>query len=153
MDEIIQVSMDEIENMMQRCFPKGAAFELTVTGSSMSPTLCHYRDSVWLVPPSVRPVKLREILLYKRPDGSLVLHRLIHMKKDGTLLMNGDGQVETEEIHGNAVIAVAEKIQRKGNIFSCDATVYRSYVRLWSFTRPFRNILVRVKKFFGRHSR
>ena len=151
MDAIIQVSMNEIEHMMQQCFQRGTAFELTVTGSSMSPTLCHQRDSVWLVPLEVRPVKPLEILLYKRADSRLVLHRLIHIKKNGTLVMNGDGQVETEEISMDDVIAVAERIQRKGKSFSCDALGYQSYVRLWRFTRPFRRILVRMKKFFGRH--
>ncbi len=68
-----------------------ATVVLTVTGGSMLPLLAGGRDRVTLGPV---PERLRrgEVLLYRRADGSYVLHRLTGFGQDGTLVFCGDRQ-------------------------------------------------------------
>lgn len=72
-----------------------ATVVLTVTGGSMLPLLAGGRDRVTLGPV---PERLRrgEVLLYRRADGSYVLHRLTGFGQDGTLVFCGDRQTEPE---------------------------------------------------------
>ena len=72
-----------------------ATVVLTVTGGSMLPLLAGGRDRVTLGPV---PDRLRrgEVLLYRRADGSYVLHRLTSFRQDGTLVFCGDRQTEPE---------------------------------------------------------
>ena len=84
-----------------------ATVMLTVTGGSMLPLLAGGRDRVTLGPV---PERLRrgEVLLYRRADGSYVLHRLTGFGQDGTLVFCGDRQTEPERgIRPEQVIARA----------------------------------------------
>ena len=60
-----------------------------VKGSSMVPFL-HNGDVVYLNLPE-RPAKRGDILLYLRPDGRYILHRVVRRRKRG-LLMTGEAQ-------------------------------------------------------------
>lgn len=125
-------------------------FELTVTGYSMSPLLQPGRDQVLLVPADRERIREREIYLFSREDGSLVLHRLLARLKDGQLRMNGDGQVWTEDISRDQVIALVQKIRRNGRVIDCSSRGYRFAVWLWTGTRPFRKVMLAVKRMFIR---
>lgn len=138
--------IEVIVQMMEEAFSQGASYDLMVTGYSMSPTLQPNRDQVRLV--SVRqhhPVP-RDIAFCRRQNGDYVLHRILRMHPDGGCILNGDGQEWTEEIYPGDVLGVVEAIQRRGKWFPCSNPVYRLYVRLWGLTRPFRAILVKLKK-------
>lgn len=94
-----------------------ATVVLTVTGGSMLPLLAGGRDRVTLGPV---PERLRrgEVLLYRRADGSYVLHRLTGFGQDGTLVFCGDRQTEPERgIRPEQVIARAVAFERKGHFF------------------------------------
>lgn len=95
-----------------------ATVVLTVTGGSMLPLLAGGRDRVTLGPV---PERLRrgEVLLYRRADGSYVLHRLTGFGQDGTLVFCGDRQTEPERgIRPEQVIARAVAFERKGHFFT-----------------------------------
>ena len=108
-----------------------ATVVLTVTGGSMLPLLAGGRDRVTLGPV---PERLRrgEVLLYRRADGSYVLHRLTGFGQDGTLVFCGDRQTEPERgIRPEQVIARAVAFERKGHFFTRRAPGYRVYCALW----------------------
>lgn len=84
-----------------------ATVVLTVTGGSMLPLLAGGRDRVTLGPVPERLCR-GEVLLYRRADGSYVLHRLTGFGQDGTLVFCGDRQTEPERgIRPEQVIARA----------------------------------------------
>ena len=57
-------------------------------GVSMMPLLRQGRDAVRLVKPQ-RPLKKMDIVLFERPDGQLVLHRIIRIR-NGEYYIRGD---------------------------------------------------------------
>ena len=96
----------------------------------MLPLLAGGRDRVTLGPV---PERLRrgEVLLYRRADGSYVLHRLTGFGQDGTLVFCGDRQTEPERgIRPEQVIARAVAFERKGHFFTRRAPGYRVYCAL-----------------------
>lgn len=122
----------------------GGKFVLTVTGSSMAPTLHHKKDRVELVSPEVRRPKKGEIVLFQRLTGECVLHRVLE-EKDGLLHINGDAQRWTEWIHHQQIVGVVSRICRNGCWRSCDERSYRGYVALWRMTKPLRPTLIRLR--------
>ena len=96
------------ENLLQ----SGGTIPLTVTGNSMNPFLIDKKDTVWLKAHSEADIKTGKILLFKKTDGSIVLHRVRRILPDGYILMNGDAQLQCEKIKPEQVIAVATHLQR-----------------------------------------
>lgn len=120
-------------------------FVLTVTGSSMAPTLHHLRDRVELLPPSVRPPKPGEIVLFRRARGGCILHRILRRENSG-FRVNGDAQSWTEQIHPEQVIAVVSRICRNGKWIDCDAPLYQLWQSLWRLLLPCRSLLFRFRR-------
>lgn len=138
--------IEMVVETMNEVFSGGGSFSLTVTGTSMSPTLQPGRDRVSLVSAQSRKFKKNDIVFARRQNGGYALHRVIKVHPNGGCTLNGDGQVWTEEIYPGDVLGVVESICRKGKWISCENGLYRLYVRLWALTRPFRKLLVELKK-------
>ena len=83
------VRIVDADALVKAILSSDGVFPLTVTGSSMAPLLKDGRSTVLLTKDFVP--KRGRILLFRRRDGSLILHRV--RKIDGnTLVMNGDAQ-------------------------------------------------------------
>ena len=52
----------------------------TVHGYSMYPLLCNHRDSVYIE--KANSYKKYDVVLFERPNGKLVLHRIIKIRAD-----------------------------------------------------------------------
>ena len=109
----------------------GDRFPLLVTGGSMVPFLFDQRSFVYLEKDAGYVPKKGQIVFFVRPDGALVLHRIIKVHEDGTLLINGDAQSWTEVIRPEQILARVTHIQRRVRVFSVNAPLYRLAVRLW----------------------
>ncbi len=112
-----------------------AEFPLTVTGSSMAP-LMKDGHTVVLLTKEFIPAKGR-ILLFKRTDGSLILHRVRKIGKD-YLVMNGDAQGWCEVIKPEQAIAAVSYIKIMGRNVKYNAPLLRIWDSLWYLTFPIR---------------
>lgn len=140
----------ELLPIIKEIIQSGGAFELLVTGTSMTPTLMHKRDKVKLVAPEIRNIANHEIVLFQRKDGSVVLHRIVKILPDNMLLINGDAQNWCESIRRDQVIAVVTAINRDGMWISCDQLRYRCGIRVWCILRPVRGIVFRILRIVRR---
>lgn len=136
--------VEEILGLMEQTFSQGGSYCLVVTGWSMSPTLKPGRDMVRLVSLQGRKLKRHDLVFARRRQGGFMLHRVVKCLPEGGAVLNGDGQTWLEEV--DEILAVADAIRRKGTWIPAESPGYRAYVFLWSFTRPFRGVLVRIKK-------
>ncbi len=152
-DKRVGLPIEAIVQIMEDTFSRGGGYVLTVTGTSMSPTLQPGRDRVWLKSVLERPFRKGDIVFARRQNGGFLLHRVIGLRPNGGCTVNGDGQVWTEDIFPGDVLAVAEAICRKEKWIPCSNRGYRLYVRCWALTRPFRKMLVRWKKKLTRFGR
>ncbi len=99
----------DMEKALLECFSVGGKFTFWPKGRSMRPTIREGKDSVELSPFS--KIEKNCIYLYKRPDGSFVLHRLTDVKED-FLLFAGDNQLKKEKVKKEQIIACVSTLWR-----------------------------------------
>lgn len=147
------LTMEELLLALEQTLQGGGSFPLRVTGWSMYPLLRHEKDMVWLQACDPAQCRWGSIVLFRRKNGRLVLHR-IRRRLPGGYRMNGDGQNWCEDILQEQVLAQAVRICRGDRGISCQAVGLRLWNMLWFPTRPIRPILFRlghrIKKCFCR---
>ena len=121
----------------------GRSSHLVVTGGSMVPFLRHQKSAVVLTAPTP-PYRRGDILLYLRGPEWCILHRVVRVKVDGTLVMCGDAQVALERIRPEQVVAQVSHVRRGAKITDCRAWYLRAAVAVWMALRPVRRPLLAV---------
>ena len=97
------LSSDQIE-YISVLVSDGGVTPLNVTGTSMRPFISPKGDTVYLASCEKGDVKKGDILLFKRNNGSVVLHRVRRVDGD-KYIMNGDAQNWCESTDHEHVIA------------------------------------------------
>ena len=110
----------------------------SVHGYSMYPLLTDHRDSVFIKKKS-RYDKY-DVVLFRRGDGRLVLHRIRHIK-NGKYVCSGDNDSVFEVVEPDAVIGVMTEFSRNGVTYNTDGFFYKLYSRIWSFSMPTKRLL------------
>ena len=123
---------------------ENGVFVLTVTGTSMTPTLYPNSSSVALVSAERKPVRKYDIILFQRSNGDIVLHRVIKVLPDGLFLVNGDSQVWTEKIKRENILAVAQSYTKNNRIVKCSGIHFRCKSAVWCMLRPLRPRIFRL---------
>lgn len=125
------------------------ALPLVVTGSSMHPFLIHGRDTVFLSRVE-RPLRRGDVVLYRRSNGSYVLHRIYRITPQG-FTMVGDGQTVLEPgIRSDQVIAIVTRVIRKGRELGPESFWWRFFEKVWIRIRPLRRPICRAYALFYR---
>ena len=110
---------------------------LPIKGRSMRPFLWE-GDTAYLRLPERAP-KRGDVLLYLRPDGRYILHRVRKVYADGHLDMIGDGHLLTEKgLPGECVRAVAFAATRKGKRITEKSFCWRFFRGPWLWMVPLR---------------
>lgn len=126
----------------------GRSLTVSTVGTSMQPLLRQGETRVVLVPLS-GPPKKGDVLLYRRPTGEYVLHRVVRTA-DGLCWMRGDHCYEPlEPVEPGQLLGMAQEVLRKdSSSFPVTAPLYRLYVAAWLGSYPLRWALN-----FARHPR
>ena len=119
----------------------GRSSHLVVTGGSMVPFLRHKKSAVVLTAPTP-PYRRGDILLYLRRADWCILHRVVRVKVDGTLVMCGDAQTALEVIRPEQVVAQVSHVRHGTKITACGAWHLRTAVAVWMALRIVRRPLL-----------
>ena len=150
----LPVDADALCAAMEETFRGGGDFRFYPTGRSMLPMLRERGDYVILKSPAVRPPRVTDVVLYRRKNGQLVLHRIIGVRGDA-FRMCGDGQSVPENgIENDQILGVLTAFCRapKGNSHGAarpvpaNVPLYRAYVRVWIASRPFRRLYSALRR-------
>lgn len=132
---------------IQRKISLGENIVISPQGSSMFPFLKAGRDRVLLIP--VTPAKLPrrgDIVLYRRKNGLLVLHRLHHHDHTGYYFV-GDNQTKLEgPLEKSQLLGVVSRIYRQDKSFSSHHPIYWTAGKLWLWLRPIRHVISKRAK-------
>ena len=116
-----------------------------IAGTSMMPLLKEGRDRVELGPCSQERLKKGNVVLYKKNDGTLVLHRIIKTENREFFTVLGDHQFKNaERVNKNQIIAVACGFFIKGRYVTEKTRWYRMYKKIWLCNLNFRRIILAV---------
>lgn len=123
---------------VEKLLREGRTIQFMPTGLSMYPLLIGGRDQAVVEPLDGRPPKRGEVLLYRRPQSILVLHRLVRIRPEG-LYFTGDNQTEIEgPLQREQALGRLTAFIRKGRKHTTKNLLYRIYSGLWLFFLPLR---------------
>lgn len=143
----IAIPMEELMPLLQMQMESAGSAWLTVTGGSMMPMLYHRIDRVLLTPVK-EPLKLGDLILYRRRNGAYVLHRIMRARDD-RLICCGDNQCRKEQIKPDQVLAVVTAFTRKRKQYTVHERGYRRYVALWVGLYPLRWLYLACRRVLG----
>ena len=104
-----EITLAASEQIIRSLLADGKPFSFKPHGTSMLPTVRGGRDSVSIVRLDGR-AELFDILLYKRPNGKFVLHRVIAVGEEDYTLC-GDNRVEIERgVKDDWIIGVLDTV-------------------------------------------
>ena len=147
--DTVQVSMEALVPLFQERLAAGQQVRFSPMGISMLPMLQPGRDSVVLSP---APERLRkyDLPLYRRDNGTYVLHRVTEAGDTYTCI--GDNQFVPEPgVRRDQVIAIVTGFRRNGRDHAVTEPGYRLYCRFWHYSRPLRHFWRRGLRWIKRH--
>lgn len=102
-------------------------------GTSMWPLLKEGESRVQIAARDGRQLKKGDVILYRRKDGALVLHRIMQIGEADTFLVCGDHQWKPDEpVKEEQILAVAQAFFRNGHYIDENTRWYRLYKKFWS---------------------
>lgn len=136
-----------IDSSLEKALNENDYVITPIKGTSMSPLLKEGRDKV-VIKKITRKIKKGDVLLYVRPDGTYVLHR-VHSLNDNFLVMCGDNQTILERnVKYSAVLGVLDGIYRNKRYINVNKNLsYKLYKFFWGGNRGFRQFIKSLKKF------
>ena len=147
--EMLKIPMEELAELIKIQLEQGGQAELVVTGSSMHPLFRSRRDKVVLTP---RAPKKPDIILYRRDNGTYILHRIVRVK-DGIFMVTGDNQWRLEEVRPDQVLAAVDGWYKKGKYRTPKNLWYKLYVCFWVGCLPLRRPILALRRKAGRLAR
>ena len=143
------VTLWELSPVMEEILRQGGEVRFVPHGGSMRPLVRGGRDAV-ILRRADGPLQKYDCPLYRRADGSFVLHRVVAVRPDGYVL-RGDSQTVIERgVQDSQVCAVLAAVERDGRVFPCRGARYRLYCRLLPAIRLGRRAVGRLRRGAGR---
>lgn len=138
------VDTREYLDMVRELLAEGkTSVAVPLSGASMTPFL-HPGDMVYLDLPK-EPLRRGDVVLYTRPGGQYVLHRIVSLNKDGTVTMAGDAQTELEVLDGtHRIHAIMTKTRHKGRILTPASPRWRFFRTVWLQVIPQRPAILKT---------
>lgn len=132
---------------IEKVLKTGQAIQIKPIGFSMYPLIVQGRDEVIIEPVDssvVGSLKRNDVVLYRRDNGRLVLHR-IYKVKNKRFYMVGDNQMEIEgPLYEYQIKGIMVAVIRNGRMISTDNFVYVLYSRVWLRLRPLRGTIGKI---------
>ena len=112
--------------------------QLHPQGYSMYPLITPGRDEVVISPLASHKIRRGDVLLYRRKNGKLILHRVYKVRND-TLFFVGDNESAVEgPLDLDQVYGIMTSFIRKGRKYRVNNFLYFLYWQTWLFLLPFR---------------
>lgn len=143
----------KIEEVLER---DGVIMSMPV-GTSMWPMLINRQDQM-IIQKVDRPLKVNDVVLFKRDSGQYVLHRLVKFRRGG-YVFRGDNQVVDEYgITDRHVLGILKGFYKGDEYIDCETNSrYRRYVfktRLkYALTYPLRKVYRLARQIIGKLAR
>ncbi len=142
-----EVSSWHLPDLILKLYFRTAIIRIRPQGYSMYPLFIPGRDEALIESVSADTVRKNDVVLYRRDQSILVLHRICKITAEG-FFMVGDNQSEIEgplradQIKGRLIAFV-----HNGKEISVKNPLYRFLSALWLFMLPLRPVCFRITAF------
>ena len=139
---------------MDELLKAGRTVQIHPQGYSMYPLLVPGRDQVVVAPADKAEYHRGDVVLYRRDESILVLHRIWKRREEGYYMV-GDNQKEIEgPLRRDQILGVMICVIRKGKKIPVENGAYRLLTGIWLWMRPVRPTISHgvawVKRLFRR---
>ena len=132
-------------NNIELCIKELGCALVPITGTSMLPLLEEGKALAEVEASDKKQLKKGDVVLYKKNDGTLVLHRIIKTENGEFFTALGDHQFNNDErVNNNQIIAVACGFFIKGRYVNEKTRWYRLYKKIWLCNLNVRRIILAV---------
>lgn len=141
-------------SVLRELAEEGQVVSMVIAGNSMSPFLCHDRDTIYFCRPD-RELKKGDMVFYQRDTGQYVMHRICRIRPEGYYLV-GDAQTEVEgPLRRDQIFARILKVKRKDRILGPGDFWWEFFEHVWIHIMPLRRPVVQAYSLIMRllHSR
>lgn len=123
---------------IEHILSEGKSVQFPPTGYSMYPMFIPGRDEAIVSPLTKRDLRRGDVVLYRRDESILVLHRICRINKQG-LYMVGDNQFEVEgPLRPDQVKGILTAFIRNKKTVSVRNPIYLISAHIWLFMLPIR---------------
>ncbi len=137
-------SMSDLFPIIEELINMDRQVVITARGNSMRPILRDRTDRLILSKPCDK-VEIGDVLLYEKPDGVFVLHRVVSAEEDGTYTFMGDCQNNKDVgVTPDMIRAKLVGFFRSGKEISVESPRYKRFVSFWIKSRFVRRIYVGI---------
>ena len=142
--ELSEKNMTELLPLICESIRDGGQFVFYPTGISMLPTVIPNEDCVVLVEP--KNIKKYDLILFTRPNGKYVLHRIINIK-NGEYIIKGDNQNWTEKTTIDKVIAKVSEVRKKdGSVINYNKLTSKVTVAKLESRKFIKRVINKIKR-------
>ena len=125
---------------IEQLLKAGEIIRIYPEGYSMYPMFVPGRDAAVIKKADVDKIRRGDVVLYRRKEGILVLHRVVK-RKGSRFYMVGDNQMEIEgPVEETQIRGILVAFVRNGHRISVKNPVYVILARSWLGLRPVRCI-------------
>ena len=118
---------------IEQCLKDIGFAVVSISGTSMWPLLKEGKSQVQLVSGRTKQLKKGDIVLYRRKDGTLVLHRIVKVGEKDTFLVCGDHQWKLDEqVEEDQILAAAQGFFMNGRYIDEKNWWYQLYKKIWT---------------------
>lgn len=121
------MSKSTYEEELERC----GKLIYTNVGDSMMPLLRQRRDLVIIEKRPEGRCKKYDVVLYRRPNGQHVLHRILKVRQNDYVICGDNRRVREFGVPDEWIIGVLTGVVRDGKQISVTDRKYRLYTHLW----------------------
>ena len=138
MEGFKDVRLEQMLPLMNEQFANGGSVRFTAHGSSMLPMM---RDAEVFLEAAPARLKRGDVPMYRRADGSFVLHRVVRVHPDGSYGLCGDHQTVVETVRPEQILArMSAYCRPDGSVCPVTNPGYLHYVRRRMASRPLRRV-------------
>lgn len=135
-------------NNIERCVKELGGAVVPISGTSMLPLLKEGKSLVELVEIGQKRLKKGDVVLFKKDNGTLVLHRIIKLSSEDSFTVLGDNQFKNpEHITKNQIIALAKGFFINGRYIDEKTRWYRVYKKIWNCNLNLRRCFLAFLRF------
>lgn len=140
-------TFEEMMCTLEKIVASGGSMAFVPSGKSMLPTIRDRKDMVTISP--ANDIKKYDIVLYRRKNGKVVLHRVVKVLENDTYMMCGDSQFLLEyPVARKDIVGKVSHITRGKFEIDCENLSFalKVYVRLWDLRLILYKMLYDLKK-------
>ena len=119
-------------NNIELCIKELGCAVVPTEGTSMLPLLKEGKTLVEVEAKNPQQFKKGDVVLYRKNDGTLVLHRIIKAESQDVFTVLGDHQYKNaEQVHKEQILGVMSGFITNGRYVDEKARWYRIYKKIW----------------------